>query len=49
MSHEILRLPGERQLALIQSKPHILTDRVKYYADAESGGMFEPNPMPPRS
>lgn len=45
MPHEILRLPEDRQLVLIQGKPPILAERVRYYADREFAGLFDPNPM----
>ena len=45
MPHEIMRLPDGRQLVLIHGQPPILADRVKYYADTEFAGMFDPNPM----
>lgn len=45
MPHEILRLPEGKQLVLIQGKPPLLADRVKYYGDAEFTGLFDANPM----
>jgi type IV secretion system protein VirD4 len=45
MPHEIMRLPEDRQLVLINGKPPILAGRVRYYADTEFTGLFDPNPM----
>lgn len=45
MPYEIMQLPEGRQLVLIQGKPPILAGRIRYYADAEFKGLFDPNPM----
>lgn len=45
MPHEILRLPEDRQLVLIQGKPPILAERIRYYSDREFAGLFDLNPM----
>lgn len=45
MPHEILRLPARRQLVLIQGQAPILADKLRYFADPEFAGMFDPNPM----
>lgn len=45
LPQEILRLPPERQLLMLQGKPPILADRVRYFADAEFQGLFDRNPM----
>ena len=48
MPQEILRLPPEQEMLLLQGKPPILADRVRYFADKEFQGMFDRNPMVPR-
>jgi type IV secretion system protein VirD4 len=45
MPHEIMRLPPHQQILLLQGKPPILADRVRYFADKEFQGMFRRNPM----
>jgi len=45
MPQEILRLPPNEELLLLQGKPPILADRVRYFADREFAGMFDRNPM----
>jgi type IV secretion system protein VirD4 len=45
LPHEILRLPENRQLVLVQGQAPILAERVRYYADAEFAGLFDRNPM----
>jgi type IV secretory pathway TraG/TraD family ATPase VirD4 len=45
MPQEILRLPSDEELLLLQGKPPILADRVRYFADREFAGMFDRNPM----
>lgn len=45
MPQEIMRLPPGQQLVLLQGKPPILADRLRYYGDAEFAGLFDPNAM----
>jgi len=45
MPQEIMRLPPTQQIVLLHGKPPILADRVRYYADPEFSGLFDPNPM----
>lgn len=45
MPQEIMRLPPDRQLLLLQGQPPALTERVRYYADKEFTALFEKNPM----
>jgi len=45
MPQEILRLPPHHELLLLQGKPPILADRVRYFADREFQRMFDRNPM----
>jgi len=40
-----MRLPPTQQIVLLHGKPPILADRVRYYADPEFSGLFDPNPM----
>ncbi|WP_340316152.1 type IV secretory system conjugative DNA transfer family protein [Rhizorhabdus argentea] len=37
---EIMRLPGDRQLLLMQGQAPLVTGRIRYYADAEFAGLF---------
>jgi type IV secretion system protein VirD4 len=45
MPHEILQMPPDKQLVFLQGQPPIFADKVRYYADKEFEGMFDPNPM----
>jgi len=45
LPHEILRLPSEKQILLLQGQPPILADKLRYYADREFAGLFDENPM----
>ena len=42
---EIMRLDGGKELLLLRGQKPILADKVRYYADAEFKGLFDPNPM----
>jgi type IV secretion system protein VirD4 len=44
MADEILRLPLDRQILLMQGIRPVLADKVRYYEDAAFAGMFDPNP-----
>ena len=45
MPQEILRLPPDKEILLLNGKPPILAERVKYYEDREFAGAFDRNPM----
>jgi len=45
MPQEIMRLPRRKEILLLQGKEPILADRVRYFADKEFKGLFDPNPM----
>lgn len=45
MPHEIVGLSRDKQLVLIGGHRPILADRVRYNADPEFDGLFDPNPM----
>jgi len=45
MPHEILLMPPDKQLLLLQGQPPILADKLRYYADREFADLFDPNPM----
>lgn len=39
---EIMQLPPDLQLLRIQGKPAMIADKLRYYADPEFAGLFEP-------
>lgn len=45
MPQEILQLAPDKQLVLLQGRPPILADKLRYYRDREFAGLFDPNPM----
>jgi len=45
MPQEIMRLPRGKELLLLQGKEPVMADRVRYFADMEFSGLFDPNPM----
>jgi type IV secretion system protein VirD4 len=42
---EVRRLPANRQIVLMQGQPGLIAEKLRYYADPEFDGLFDPNPL----
>ena len=45
MPQEIMRLPRQKEILLLEGKEPVLADRARYFSDKEFAGLFDPNPM----